>query len=229
MRPKIAIFYHMLLFHGDPPEFKIGAYNIVSEQMDQLRESGLLDECEQMIVGCNGGEESKEVARLVIPPKAKMVYHGLKSKAENLTIIEIERWAPLHLDWLVLYKHSKGATHEPDSHYGKNVSAPWRRAMMEDLVMNWRQCVADLESGADVACSHFMRGLADGTQNIAAGNFWWAKASFLANLPSMWLRERIKQSGISAAESRFESEVWLGNGKMPRVMEYRPNGGGGVP
>lgn len=229
MRPKIATFYHCLFFHGDPPEFKIGAYNIVSEQMEQLKQSGLIDECEQMIVGCNGGKESEEVARLVIPPKAKMIYHGLQSKAENLTIIELERWAPLHLDWLILYFHSKGATHEPGSAYGDGVSTPWRRAMMEDLVMGWRDCVDTLQSGADIVCSHWMWNLADGTQHIPAGNFLWVTARFAANLPSMYLRERIKESGIDSAESRFEAEVKWGNGRRPIVSQMRPNGGGGVP
>lgn len=230
MRPKLAIFYHCLFFHGDPPEFRLGAYDIVLEQMNQLQQSGLLEECEQMIVGCNGGEESKEVARLVIPPKAKMIFHGLKSKAENLTIIELERWAPLHLDWMILYFHSKGATHDPESSYGKTVSAPWRRAMMDDLVMNWRECVSTLQAGADIVCSHWLWNMgSDQSQHIPAGNFLWIKAQFAANLPSMYLRDRIKESGISAAESRFEAEVKWGNGVRPIVAQMRPNGGGGVP
>ncbi len=229
VRPKIAIFYHMLLFHGDPPELRMEAFNIVTEQMEQLRESGLLDACDEMIVGCNGGKESEEVARLVIPSKAKIKFHGLKSRAENLTIVALHQWAPLHLDWNILYFHAKGCTHDADSHYGKNVSAPWRRTMMWDLVINWRDCVAALESGADIVCSHWMWNLADGTQHIPAGNFTWATARFTASLPSMFLRDRIKESGISSAESRYESEVFWGNGKRPNVAQMRPNGGDGVP
>jgi hypothetical protein len=219
---KIAVFYHCLFFHGDPPELKINAYNIVSDQMQHLRSSGLLDECDEMIVGCNGGEESKEVARLIIPSKAKIVYHGLKSKSENLTIVELERWAPLHLDWNILYFHAKGCTHPADSDYSKNVSAPWRWTMMWDLVTHWRDCVKDLESGADIVCSKWSWNMLDGTQHIPCGNFLWIKSSFAANLPSLFLRDRIKQSGISSSESRWEAEVKWGNGARPAVMQYRP-------
>jgi hypothetical protein len=226
---KIAIFYHCLFYHGTPPQLVMNALHIVSEQVHQMRESGLIDACDEMVVGVNGGRESEVVARKILPDKARIVYHGLESKAENLTIVEIEKWAPSHPGWAILYLHCKGATHKPNTDY-HGFSSNWRRGMMEDLVTNWRKCVSALEGGHDVACSHFMRGMgSDGSQNIAAGNFWWSTSNFVATLPSIYKRERIKVSGISSPESRFESEVWIGNGRMPKVMEFRPNGGGGVP
>ena len=117
----------------------------------------------------------------------------------------------------------------PDSSYGNTVSGPWRHAMMQDLVMGWRECVAALDAGSDIACSHWMWNMADGTQHIPAGNFLWVKSEFAAALPSMFLRDRIKVSGISSLESRYEAEVFWGNGKRPSVYQVRPNGGGGVP
>lgn len=99
---------------------------------------------------------------------------------------------------------------------------------MQDLVENWKQCVADLENH-DIVCSHWMWNMADGTQHIAAGNFWWATSNFLVKLPSFMIRDRIKVSGLDSVESRFEAEVILGNGPRPNVKSYRPNGGGGVP
>jgi hypothetical protein len=169
------------------------------------------------------------VASIVCPAKARFVMHGLASHAENLTIVELERWAPTHPDWYVLYFHAKGCTHRPGESYGDNVSGPWREGMTADLVEGWRQCVVDLDAGFDIACSHWMWNMADGTQHIPAGNFLWVKSNFVARLPSIYLRERIKMSGISAAESRFEAEVYWGNGPRPAVKEYRPSGGGGVP
>lgn len=229
MKP-IAIFYHCLFAFGNPPEVRMRPVDIVAEQMDQLARSGLEEAASEIVVGVNGGSESKLMAELLLPKKARVVFHGLDSHAENLTIVELEKWLPAHPGWNVLYFHAKGCTHPPGEHYGDNISAPWRRAMMADLIDNWRLCVIDLEQGYDGACSHFMRHMADGTQHIAAGNFFWATSDFLRTLPSIYLRERIKVSGIAAAESRFEAEVWIGNGpRMPVMMEYRPNGGGGVP
>lgn len=226
---KIGVFFHCLFFHGDPPELSITAFDVVYEQMEQLRQSGLLDACDEMIVGCNGGEESLDTARIVIPSKAKLVMHGLESKSENLTIVELEKWAPRHLGWLILYFHSKGATHPLGSNHSRKVSTPWRRAMMEDLVMNWRYCVQMLEYGADIVCSHWMWNMADGTQHIPAGNFLWIKATFASRLPSILLRDQIKKKGVGSLESRFEAEVKWGNGPTPAVFQMRPNGGGGIP
>lgn len=226
---KVAIFYHCLLFRGDPPEFLPNAAAIVYEQMDHLRSTGLLERCDEMIVGCNGGNESVAVARQIIPPKARLVMHGLQSKAENLTIVEIEKWAPSHPGWAILYFHSKAATHQPGDDYHK-FSSKWRREMMADLVGNWKDCVAALKAGNDIVCSHFMWGMgSDRSQHIPAGNFLWVTSDFAAKLPSMYHRDRIKQSGIAGAESRFESEVYWGNGPRPKVHQWRPNGGGGVP
>lgn len=228
MRP-IAVFYHCLFFLGKPPEFKPRAFDIVHEQMDLLKRSGLLESASYFLVGINGGKESDEVANLVIPDKAKRVLHGLESRAENLTIVEMEKWAKHHSGWNVLYFHAKGCTHPPGHPYGDGTSTPWRRTMDEYLVGQWTRCIADLGAGFDSVGCHFMRGMCDGTQNIWAGNFWWARSEFLRTLPSIYRRERIHTSGIGAAESRFEAEVWIGNGRMPRVKEYLPRGGYGVP
>lgn len=228
MKP-IAVFFHCLFELGDPPEVLPQAIHIIREQMANLRESGLLDACAELIVGINGGETSRNIASLLIPAKAKIVMHGLDSRAENLTVEELFKWAKAHKDWHILYFHSKGATHPAGSSYGEGSSKPWRLGMMHDLVNNWRTCVRDLDSGYDIACSHWMWNMADGTQHIPAGNFLWVTSNFAAKLPSIYLRERIKISGIASVESRYEAEVAWGNGKRPNVKSYRPNGGGGVP
>jgi hypothetical protein len=204
------------------------AIHITSEQMHSVRESGLLDACDEMVVGINGGKESESVAKAILPNKARLVFHGLESKAENLTIVEIEKWAPSHPDWKILYFHCKSATHKPNTDY-HGLSSNWRRGMMGDLVKNWRTCVKDLENH-DIACSHFMWNMgSDQSQHIPAGNFLWLTSNFAARLPSIYNRQRIKESGISSAESRYESEVYWGNGPKPRVMQYHPNGGDGIP
>lgn len=229
MVKKIAIFYHCLFVLNEPGNVLQRACSIVHDQMQQLIRTGLVDEASHFLVGINGGLESVIYRTLFVPQKAECVYHGLQSHAENLTIVELEKWAPAHPDWNVLYFHSKGCTHPPNSSYGLTTSDPWRKAMMDDLITNWRTCVADLDAGHDIACSHFMWNMADGTQHIPAGNFLWVKSDFAAKLPSIFLRDRIKTSGIAAAESRFEAEVYWGNGPKPNVKQYRPNGGGGVP
>jgi hypothetical protein len=220
MRP-IAIFYHGLFFMGDPPKYLPDAGCIVSDQITQMINSGLWDEAREIHFGINGGDESAIPVFNIIPGKASVTYHGLQSHAENPTIVMLHEWCKTHPGWNVLYIHSKGATHDPNSDYGSRISRPWREAMMQDLVVNWRQCVADLTVN-DVACMVWLWGQGwDHSQHIPAGNFLWTTSDFVANLPSLFLRERIKLDGIGAATSRFEAEVFWGNGPTPRVKAYR--------
>lgn len=213
----IALFYHCLFI---PENYLINAFNIVSEQMQQVRQSGLLEACSEMIVGCNGGEESREIAHMLIPDKAKIVFHGPDSRAENLTLVEIEKWLPTHPDFLVCYIHVKGVTHDPESSYGQG-SARWRRCGMRHCVENWRQCVMDLQVVEAVGPHWLTRQGWDHSQHYFAGNFWWARSNYLRTLPSIFKRERIKESGIASLESRYESEVWIGNGpRLPTVKDY---------
>ena len=215
MKP-IAIFYHCLFYLGEPPELLTNAVNIVHGQMFQITHTGLLDEARELHVGINGGTESLDIARLIIPPKARIELHGLDSRSENATIHMIEKWLPGHQGWYVLYFHSKGAT-KPNN----PMSEKWRECMMRP-VNNWRQSVRDLDNGYESVGCHWMTGprMPLG-QSIWAGNFWWATADFLLTLPSIMDRARVKMSGLKALESRFESEVWIGNGfRLPYVKDY---------
>lgn len=227
MKP-IAIFWHAVFRKDKDQPFPM-AVPILFEQWSQIKSAGLADAAAQIIIGINGDESDIPSAESVFPSKSHFVFHGLGSKAENLTIIEIEKWAKNNPGWIVLYGHGKGASHWPGTHYGENVAGPWRRGMMAQIVGRWKEAVSALENDYDVAGCHLMTGLLDGTQNIFPGNLWWSTSDFLATVPSMYLRERIKQDGISALTSRFEAEVWLMNGRVPRVKDLQPFSGNGIP
>lgn len=221
MKP-ICVMYHCLFGIGEPFQLLPQAGCIVSNQMTDLVNSGLWDAASEIHVGVNGGSESVPIAQHIIPPKAKITYHGLASRAENLTVCMVHEFAKSHPGWNIFYHHSKCASHPPESDYAVRVATPWRNAMQSDLVLNWRTCVADLDAGHDIACMVFLweQGW-DKSQHIPAGNFLWVTSDFVAKLPSMYLRERIKQDGIAALSSRFESEVFWCGGPRPTVKAYR--------
>lgn len=220
MSAPIAIFYHCLFCLGNPPKRLPAAEGIVKEQMQALRESGLGEAASYTLVGVNGGGESQPPCDSLIFWTNAPILHGLESRNENLTILELEKWLPGHSDWYVLYFHSKGATHPP----GDSFSTTWRRCMMKHCITNWRQCVADLDAGYEAVGAHWMEPPETPPgQRFFAGTFWWAKASYLLTLPSIMDRERIKVSGIGSPESRYEAEVWIGNGpRAPKVKDYHP-------
>jgi len=225
MNPPIAVFYHGLFFIGD--KLLHSACHVVTGQMQAMTASGLTDGADEIIVGINGTAiESGPLVEQCVPKKAHVTYHGLSSRSENLTLVQLERWLPYHADWYVLYFHAKGATHDTESDYGK-FSARWRNCMMLHCVTRWQECVQLLDEGYEAVGCHWLTGMgSDKSQHLFAGNFWWAKASFLLTLPSIFKRERIKMSGIESLESRYEAEVFLGNGpRLPKVKDLEPGHG----
>lgn len=219
---KIAIFYHCLFFKGTPPEESDSALRIVAEQMQEIQRNGLLSSAAHFSVGINGGPESLLYGSMMFPRHDSMIFHGLDSRNENSTIRMLEEWLPGHPGWAVLYFHAKGCTWPYDDY----MRSRWRGCMMRNVVQNWRQCVRDLEAGFDSVGCHWMCPPATPKgHNIWAGTFWWATSDYLLTLPSIMDRDRIKVSGLKHKDSRYESEVWIGNGpRLPRVRDYHgPN------
>lgn len=222
MKP-IAIFYHCV-FQIEGKELP-SAGPIAREQMTALENSGLLDAADQLQVSINDSPETGVPGSLVEPfflhPKTKLTYHGQQCRTELRTILMLEKFIKENGDeWLVFYHHAKGSTHP----VGHEMSTRWRRCMQRHLVTNWRQCVRDLETVESVGCHWMEPPATPATQYIWAGNFWWARNSFLKTLPSLMERERIKVSGIDSLESRYEAEVWIGNGPRPPThIDYHPN------
>ena len=221
MKP-IAIFYHCLFFKDTPDNWMPHAEAVVRTQLTHLCTSGLLDAANEFWVGLNGGEETSHLASSIFPRTARIVPHGLECHNECRTILMLEKWLPGHEDWYVLYFHAKGATHPPDH----ELSNRWRGCMMKQCVTNWRRCVVDLDAGYEAVGCHWMVPPATPPgQHIFAGTFFWAKVSYLLTLPSIMEPDRIKVSGLDSAESRYEAEVWIGNGpRLPKVKDYHgPN------
>jgi hypothetical protein len=216
----IILFYHTLFFMGESQN--VLNLEIIMEQMDVLRRSGLEDAATEIHIGVNGGEESRFFAESLLPSKARVVYHGLQCRSENRTLVMMEDWCRSNTNQAhLLYFHSKGITHAPGSDYGERISRPWRNRMMETCVHHWRQCVKDLE-GYDAAGAHWLTGQGwDRSQHYFAGTFFWVRASFFRTIPSLTTRQRIKDSGLDSLESRYEAEVHLGNGpRLPIVKNY---------
>lgn len=221
MKP-IAIFYHTLFeIEG---RFLPAAVDIVGGQMESLKASGLIEAANEFYVGMNSGEEGVAFSYL-FPDKATVVYHGLQCRNELRTLLLLEQWLKTHPDWYVLYFHAKGSTHVEGSDYA-SFAGRWRRCMMKTCVTRWRECVSELASGFEAVGAHWLTGMCDGTQHYFAGTFWWATSNYLRTLPSMMERDRLKESGIDSIESRYESEVWIGNGpRLPKIKDMETTHG----
>lgn len=211
---KIAVFYHCRLSMGQPHIDFGHASAIMAEQMLALKNSGLADAADYMLVGVNGGGADACAAASMAPEKAEVVEYPRTTRGEHPTLHRLQKWLGDHPDWYVMYHHCKGAIHKGEPQYDN-----WRRRMEKVCVHEWRRAVKDLDSGVDSVGAHWLT--PEQFPSLVkspfwGGNFWWAKASFLATLPPM------PETAHTRPEFYF-AESWIGLGpRRPSVRDYCP-------
>lgn len=211
---KISVWYHTRLFGGEPPINPDCAIPLMTEQMATLRACGLEAKADEIVVCINGGNDNQVAARVVSPLKARFIDNGPDSKSMLRTVNKLRAWSLEHKDWYVCFGHIKGVTHPHDQ-----FNRVWRLCMEKVVWHKWRQCVADLDAGYDTVGAHWLTKEVYGPQvtfPFWGGMFWWAKASFLAELPVLPDAPRCRQDW-------FLSENWIGMGRYPNVKDYAPH------
>lgn len=105
----------------------------------------------------------------------------------------------------VLYTHTKGASDPSPINIG------WRRAMTQQVVNQWRDCVWQLSEVDAVGCHWLTPEQYPGmvTTPFFGGNFWWANADYLRRLPA------------PLENDRWDAERWIGLAD-PRVVDLIP-------
>lgn len=213
MKP-IAVFYHIKISGGDPAIHTPWALAMFQDQMASLKHSGLLAAADSVFVGVNGDEHDLVQVFRFAPAKVRMENWGISARSELPTLHHLQQWLPGHEDWYVCYFHAKGVTHAHN-----DLCIAWRRCMEQPVIQNWRQCVKDLDHGCDSVGVHWLTREQYGPQVLTffwGGNFWWAKASFLAELPPL------KPTSL-CREDDFSAETWIGTGRRPKVKDYAPH------
>lgn len=192
---KLAVFYHAFLANGDQ------GINIVAEQMWALSGSGLAAAADEIHVGAFA-RDLLTVAALC-PDRAALHDLGGDRGSELPTMRLMISW--LRPGWFVLYHHTKGVTLRGDPY------ADWRRDLERVCVWGWRDCVRELERGADTAGTRWAHPHKGPTyppgQRYWAGNFWWARSDYLMKLGPLvepQFQHRTDQ------QNRYEAEVWIG-------------------
>ena len=107
--------------------------------------------------------------------------------------------------------HIKGVTHPGDL-----LNHAWRKCMEWHVINHWKRCVADLDAGYETVGAHWLTKDKYGPQVTTpfwGGAFFWAKASFLAELPAL-------PAAPTCRQDWFLSENWIGMGRAPKVKDY---------
>jgi len=182
-KPKILGFMHIATMnHWE---------DIVEELMYFIIKDGLLDKTRfltQILIG----PEHKKLINKSFKKNAKKIKRfssgfDLK-KYEYPTLNSLWQTCMATDDEIyVYYCHTKGAS------YQQNLKSDvWRRVMAEAILeKGWRDCVKQLDAGANTC------GIMRNNRHYA-GNFWWAKASYIRTL-----KKPLRSS------NRFIHETWL--------------------
>lgn len=180
---------------------------VVEEQLARLKSSGLYQAAESIRCCVVGSEKFVPEDK-----KLQVIYrHDDRRKWEWPTLAAMRDFCLKAPDTKILYFHTKGISLKgrADAITPARVirSTDWRYLMEYFLIDRFQVCV-DLLNRVDVCGVNFRGG---GGKNVwlyrtphFAGNFWWAKGSFIAGLPAVT---------PELAEVRTEAEFWVGHGE----------------
>jgi len=183
------------------------------EQMASFTQTGLLQSCEQFLIGLNGCDEDAEFVSRFVQPNVVVVHHG---NCESLlpTMYHLQKLLPKYESMAIGFAHTKGITKPGDA-----MTTAWRDCMEKHVVHDWRKCVLDLQNGYDAVGCHWLHNSPNdpnanrwGGNSFFGGVFWWSTHKYLATLPDLPPRATDRHSW-------YLPELWLGNGK-PRIKDY---------
>ena len=217
MKP-ILIFAHNYIDHN--------WHEIVEEQLSKLVRSGLYDNATEIYYGAyaNDNFQLYKFINVVkfwdLKNKIRIVIHPFND-GEKQTLILLQETVKNYPDANVLYYHTKGITsiQTHEQHLGnldyKNIES-WRHVMEYFNIEQWEDSIANLRSNEiiDTAGCLYVNESGNPYQFFYAGNFWWAKSSYIHKLPDM--KER---------DNRMGCELWIGAAEHDWINFYSGEGG----
>lgn len=225
MSAKIAIAFHCRISGGAHPVSRHGpatppinrehAVSVVTEQVNALHASGLVEAASEFIIGLNGTLEDYRTMK-GLAGECNIVVHGPDAAGELPTLAVLEDWVKTHPDWYVLYFHGKGVCWPGDP-----LREAWRRCLMRATVWNWEQCVAALDEGCEMAGGHWLTAgkfpisAAVLPHGIFGGNFWWATTKYLSRLKPVQPNR--------TWEDKYDAEMWPVSGLPDPVRDFAPH------
>lgn len=185
---KLAIFIHAAILDR------------VSERLQQyvslMQESGLLDVAQRVVVSFIGKDPIPEVPYTSVQPvHSSSDLQEFEVPTQQL----LYEYAVSNPDAKILYLHTKGV--------GKEVNMcieEWVAYMIHFLVKEWKHAVESLEScvscGVDLSAEPTLH---------YSGNFWWARADYIASLPPPSEFKNIERYPNPLHSERHNQEFWV--------------------
>lgn len=171
---KITIFWHICAINN--------WVEIVDDQFLTLQRSGLLNDCEEILVTFLG---NRKYADCLLKKNEKIRlknFHEDIKKYERICINDIGEWSKIN-DSLVFYFHTKGVS-KPE--FKENIWK-WRKMMEYFLIDGYKSCLEHLQNNDVVGLSLCNVGteasiFGESHKWHFSGNFWWSKTEYIKKL-----------------------------------------------
>lgn len=159
----------------------------LTEHIQALNESGLMDVLDFIGVGIVGTDANRAHVKRILPSNFQVVAEAGVGFEQVTHTALVAGLTELEQPSKILYCHTKGAAnhrHDQDN---------WRKEMTQGVVHHWQECV-DLLNQYDAVGCRWRRS----PWRHYSGTFWWATSSYLSTL-----------SPISYV-FRDDAESWIG-------------------
>lgn len=177
---------------------------ILTELLESLESSRLLDRLDRLYVFNVGKEIALSERFDRYGGRVRLInFSPDANRGEAPTLDLIRLFASFHGKARILYLHTKGASHpQPTLQV-----ADWRGLMVHFLVERHAEALAALDDADVAGCN-----LRDSPHRHFSGNFWWARADYLASLTPV------------PAGDRHEAEWWVLGGRGARAANLHESG-----
>jgi hypothetical protein len=197
-----------------------GEIYITLEQIGLLRESGLLDESQEVRICTHYDENSYSNLKYDLSKYNNITFKhfGIEYKDwyEYTTCLDLQRECEeSEEDFYALYLHNKGAFTRTPGNYN------WRKYMQYFCVERWEECVQKLDEGYDTCGASFLTD--EPIHPYYAGNFFWAKSSYINKCKRLVTppENDFKDQFGHGYSLRFDLEIWHGSGN-PKWYDMHP-------
>jgi hypothetical protein len=220
---KIKLFIHL----NDLP----GAFDLMSEQLTRVSESGLLDAAETVFMCTNGNENNFLPAQDALREFRNIKFWHTSNRTDQY------EWPTLDMlkrncdatdeDFAVCYFHLKGLIRLGDQRV-----VDWRNFMEYWNIDRWEDCYAKIKDGYDLVGTNII----EQPWLHSSGNFWWSHANYIKKLEKLANPDQYpwgtasKYTGaiLDGGNFRYDHEAWIGS-SQPAFYEIARSPGKDTP
>lgn len=169
--------------------------SIIKEQYQLMSQSGLIDACDKIYIGCIGTEICKLKAFVKQHQKLCIAYHSENLQEFEFPTIRLLRVQSIVKKFHGFYIHTKGV-----SYPGNEGGDYWRDYMNYYNLTKWKDARGKLICGYDT-CGVKLRYSTDPPARKLhySGNFYWFNSDYVKTLPDPCM-----------LNDRFDAEMWIG-------------------